>query len=181
MLIQELTTQECLDLLTRARLGRLACTYEAQPYIVPIYFAYYNDYLYSFSTVGKKIEWMRANPRVCVETDEVASSQQWVSVVVFGHYEELPDIPEWRGAREYARKRLLQRNAIWWEPGYARTILHGTERPLTPCFYRIHIVQISGHRGTPEPAMPAGTRTSMTGSNDNGWLKKALRRVRKRT
>ena len=33
-----------------------------------------NDYLYSFSTVGQKIEWMRANPNVCVETDEVTNS-----------------------------------------------------------------------------------------------------------
>ena len=106
MLIQELTREECLDLLDRAHLGRLACACETQPYIVPIYFAYDNDYLYSFSTVGQKIEWMRANPNVCVETDEVTNSRQWLSVVVLGRYEELPDTPEWHNTREYAHRKL---------------------------------------------------------------------------
>jgi nitroimidazol reductase NimA-like FMN-containing flavoprotein (pyridoxamine 5'-phosphate oxidase superfamily) len=69
---------------------------------VPVYFVYEKDSLYSFSTVGQKIEWMRANPLVCVEVDEVVNPQQWVSVVVFGRYEELLDAPEWQGAREVA-------------------------------------------------------------------------------
>ena len=52
MLIQELTRQASLDLLARAHLGRLACAQETQPYVVPFYFAYENNCLYSFSTVG---------------------------------------------------------------------------------------------------------------------------------
>jgi nitroimidazol reductase NimA-like FMN-containing flavoprotein (pyridoxamine 5'-phosphate oxidase superfamily) len=116
---------------------------------VPVYFAYHNDYLYSLSTVGQKIEWMRANPLVCVEAEE-----QWVSVVVFGRYEELPDTPEWQGARTLAHT-LLQRHAVWWEPAYVRTILHGAPRPLVPVFYRIYGLQITGHRATPEPVPPA--------------------------
>ncbi|MGA9725025.1 MAG: pyridoxamine 5'-phosphate oxidase family protein [Candidatus Binatus sp.] len=179
MLIQELTKQECLNLLARLRLGRLACTRDAMPYIVPLYFANDDDYLYSFSTFGQKIEWMRANPNVCVEVDEVVSPQQWVSVVAFGRYEEMPDIPEWRSAREYAHKKLLQRNAIWWEPGYAKTIVSGTERPLAPFFYRIHIAQITGHRATPEHATPPGTSPSTPSSNRDRWLRKILRQVRK--
>ena len=61
VLIQELTRQASLDLLARTRLGRLACAQGTQPYVVPFYFVYDNDCLYSFSTVGRKIEWMRAN------------------------------------------------------------------------------------------------------------------------
>ncbi len=179
VLIQELSREESLQLLARAHLGRLACAHESQPYVVPIYFAYDNEYLYSFSTVGQKIEWMRANPKVCVEADEVASPQQWASVIVFGHYEELPNVPEWRDAREYARKKLLERNAIWWEPGYAKTMLHEAERPLAAFFYRIHVEQITGRRATPEPATSPGTRTSMTGAIGGEWLQKILRPVRK--
>jgi nitroimidazol reductase NimA-like FMN-containing flavoprotein (pyridoxamine 5'-phosphate oxidase superfamily) len=122
---------------------------------------------------------MRANPKVCVEADEVVSPQQWASVIVLGRYEELPNIPEWRGAREYARKKLLERNAIWWEPGYAKTILHDTERPLAAFFYRIHIVEITGHRAIPEPVTSPGTRPSMTGPIGVEWLQKILRPVRK--
>ena len=72
-LIQELTRQASLDLLARTRLGRLACTQGNQPYIVPLYFAYKDECLYGFSTTGQKIEWMRANPLVCIEADEVVS------------------------------------------------------------------------------------------------------------
>ena len=148
MLIQELTRQASVEVLARAHLGRLACAQGARPYVVPVYFAYHNDYLYSLSTVGQKIEWMRANPLVCVEVDEVVSPEQWVSVVVFGRYEELPDTPEWQGARILAYT-LLKRKAVWWEPAYVKTILHGTPRLLVPVFYRIHGRQITGHRATP--------------------------------
>ncbi len=154
MLVQELTRQESLELLTRTHLGRLGCAQGGQPYVVPLYFTYHNNYLYSFSTVGRKIEWMRVNPLVCVEADEVVNSQQWVSVVILGQYEELADTPEWESVRRFAFQ-LLKQKAMWWEPGYVKTILHGTERPLVPVFYRIHIVEITGHRAVPDSGAAA--------------------------
>jgi hypothetical protein len=36
--------------------------------------------LYSFATIGRKVEWMRANPLVCVEVDEIVSRQKWQTV-----------------------------------------------------------------------------------------------------
>ena len=39
-------------------------------------------FLYGFTTEGQKIEWMRANPLVCVELDEVENFDQWTSIVV---------------------------------------------------------------------------------------------------
>ena len=150
MFIQEMTRQASLDFLARTHLGRLACSQEAQPYVVPMYFTHRDGCLYSFSTVGQKISWMRANPLVCVQVDEVASSRKWTSVIVFGRFEELPDVPEWSNQRELAYE-LLQRRALWWEPGYVKTILHGAERPLVPIFYRIHITGVTGHQAGPEP------------------------------
>ena len=151
MQIQELSRQACMELLARSHFGRLACTHGAQPYVVPIYFAFGDHSLYGFTTVGRKIECMRANPLVCVETDEVVSPQEWVSLVVFGRYEELPDTPQWQIARTFAHKLLKQRTAMWWEPAYVKTIHCGAPRPLLPVFYRIQIDQVTGHRATPEP------------------------------
>jgi nitroimidazol reductase NimA-like FMN-containing flavoprotein (pyridoxamine 5'-phosphate oxidase superfamily) len=179
VVIQELTKQASLDVLARTSLGRIACAQAAQPYVVPFYFIYDHDYLYSFTTVGQKLEWMRANPLVCVETDELVSSQQWVSIVVFGLYEELPDTPTWEQERAFAHF-LLQKRATWWEPGLAKTILHGIKRPLVPVFYRIRVVQISGHRASPEPVALSDTRLSRTGSGENGWLQRILRQIRGR-
>ena len=176
MLIQELTRQASLDLLARTRLGRLACTQGTQPYVVPFYFVYDNHYLYSFSTVGQKIAWMRANPLVCVEVDEVVSPEQWMSVIVFGRYEELLDTPEYEGVRAFAHT-LLQRHAVWWEPAYAKTILQGTQRPLLPVIYRIHSLQVTGRRAIPDQTPPE-TRLSMIDSGEDGWLQRLLRQVR---
>jgi nitroimidazol reductase NimA-like FMN-containing flavoprotein (pyridoxamine 5'-phosphate oxidase superfamily) len=148
ILIQELTSEESLALLARTRFGRLGCAQGGQPYVVPFYFAYKNDCLYSFSTVGRKIEWMRANPLVCVEADEVVNSEKWASVIVFGRYEEIPDTPDAQNQRAFAHD-LLTENPIWWEPGYVKTILHGAERPLVPVYFRIHVTEITGHRATP--------------------------------
>ncbi len=148
MLIQGMTRQTSVALLARTHLCRLACAQGGQPYVVPSYFVYNHNCLYSFATVGQKIEWMRANPLVCVEADEVVSPEEWESVIVFGHYEELPDTPEYKLERAVAYN-VLQKKAMWWEPGYVKTILHGSPRPLVPVFYRIQIAQITGHRATP--------------------------------
>jgi uncharacterized protein len=174
VLIEEMTCQGSLDLLARTHLGRLACAQGPQPYVVPFYFAYRDYSLYSFTTVGQKIEWMRANPLVCVEADEVVNSQEWVSVIVFGCYEELPDTPERQSDREFARK-LLQQYVMWWETGLAKTILHGTERPLVPVFYRIRAVRITGHHATVEPP---DTRLLLTDADEGSWLQRILRLVR---
>jgi len=66
MVISEMSAEECRDLLARVGFGRLASAHLNQPYIVPIYFAYDRDRLYGFTTLGRKIEWMRSNPLVCV-------------------------------------------------------------------------------------------------------------------
>jgi nitroimidazol reductase NimA-like FMN-containing flavoprotein (pyridoxamine 5'-phosphate oxidase superfamily) len=172
MMIQELSRQASLELLARMRLGRLACAQGTQPYVVPFYFAYDDESLYGFSTVGQKIEWMRANPLVCVEADEVASPEQWASVVVFGRYEELPDTPEWQNARTLAHT-LLKRSAVWWEPAYVKTVLHDTPRPLVPVFFRIHIVRITGHSAIPDPGAPPDD------PGERGWRRALLRQVRR--
>jgi nitroimidazol reductase NimA-like FMN-containing flavoprotein (pyridoxamine 5'-phosphate oxidase superfamily) len=151
MLIQEMSRQACVDLLARHRLGRLACAREGQPYITPLYFALQDGCLYSFSTIGQKIEWMRSNPLVCLEVDEIESRQKWSTVIVFGRYEELPKTPEYEDARQMAYS-LLQRQPQWWEPAYVKTILHGAERELEPVYFRIPIAAISGHHASPETA-----------------------------
>jgi uncharacterized protein len=105
MVIREMCREECLRVLAGARLARLGCARENQPYVVPVYLAYHeaSGCLYGFTTPGQKVEWMRANPLVCVELDEVAAYDQWVSVIVTGRYEELPETPECDGVRPRAQ------------------------------------------------------------------------------
>src|SRR5688572_6668000 len=111
MFIHEMTTSECREALERTHVGRLACALDNQPYILPMNYALDDVYLYlyGFTTVGQKIEWMRSNPLVCFEIDNVVSHNQWMSVIVFGKYEELPDTEELEKARERAYAHLQKR------------------------------------------------------------------------
>jgi nitroimidazol reductase NimA-like FMN-containing flavoprotein (pyridoxamine 5'-phosphate oxidase superfamily) len=173
MFIQEMSESECFEALTRARLGRLACARDNQPYIVPIYFAYEGSYpfgfLYGFTTVGQKVEWMRSNPLVCVELDDVNNSDQWTSILIFGRYEELPDTPEGEQARLHAHE-LLQEHGSWWEPARASHAHRNSDDSLAPIFYRIRIDRISGRRAS--RGEPDIARTSAAAQNRQGWLRK---------
>jgi nitroimidazol reductase NimA-like FMN-containing flavoprotein (pyridoxamine 5'-phosphate oxidase superfamily) len=62
MQIEEHSKEMSISLLTKLRFGRLACTKDSQPYVVPIFYAYYDGYIYSFSTLGRKVDWMRSTP-----------------------------------------------------------------------------------------------------------------------
>ena len=146
MLIHEMTEDECGTALEQVDFGRLACARGDQPYIVPIYFSYDRKHLYGITTLGQKIEWMRSNPLVCLEIDERTSHHQWMSIVVFGRYEELPDTPEYEYARAHALE-VLQKRPMWWQPACVATERR-EQRP--PILYRIHIDQVTGHRATPD-------------------------------
>lgn len=174
MFIHDMTEGECRHALKHANVGRIGCARDNQPYVVPIYFAYADDHLYAISTIGQKIHWMRANPLVCVEVDNITSHEEWTSVVVFGHYEELPDLPEYKHAREEALALLQRRSAWWWEP--ACVCGDHQERPhsCTPVSYRIHIDRISGHHATPDILQ---TKTSQVRESPvkNNWFASLFR------
>ena len=106
MLLKSLERKECSELLRRVGFGRLGCANNNQPYVVPIYFALESEQLFAFSTEGQKIGWMRENPLVCVEADEIKSEREWTSVLAKGRYEELPDNPR------YAAERLLAHSLL---------------------------------------------------------------------
>ncbi len=143
MLIHDLTPQECAELLERTNLGRLACARAGQPYVVPIHFSFDRERgcLYSFSGVGRKVTWMRENPRVCLEVDDISYKDHWQTVVVFGRYEEIQDSPEETEARQRA-EALFQKRREWWLPAGATTA--GSR--VRHIVYRIHVDEITGRR-----------------------------------
>jgi uncharacterized protein len=147
MQIEELSKEMSISLLSKLRFGRLACTKDSQPYVVPIFYVFHDGYLYSFSTLGRKVDWMRVNPLVCLQVDEIKTAQEWSSVVVFGRYEELPDNPEVKPVRALAHQ-LLQERKIWWEPGLTKEIMESHEGPLLPLFYRIFVERLTGRRAS---------------------------------
>jgi hypothetical protein len=144
MPIDELPREDCQVFLGRVALARLACAMEDQPYAVPIYFAYEPDFIYVLSTAGQKIEWMRANPKVCVLADEILDESHWTSVVVNGVYQELPE-PQFRDERKRARQLLQQRHR-WWINALGERQAKSGDTLIEPLFFRIEVISMSGLR-----------------------------------
>jgi nitroimidazol reductase NimA-like FMN-containing flavoprotein (pyridoxamine 5'-phosphate oxidase superfamily) len=150
MLIHEIPPTECREILSRTNIARLACSHGDQPYVVPVSFEYdrETDCLFSFSMVGRKVEWMRENPKVCVEVEDVGDRFHWTSVVVLGRYEELVDSTEHKALRQRALE-MFERRAQWWLPGAAQ--LTPRERHAV-VVYRIYIESITGRRAARDRA-----------------------------
>lgn len=173
MFIHEMTDQECRSALQEASVGRLGCARNNQPYVVPVYFGFDGKHIYGFTTVGQKIEWMRANPKVCLEIDERISEEQWTSVIVFGRYEELPDEPRYEVARMLAHE-VLRLRPMWWEPAFMSDMHRDTSHSVVPVFYRIHICRMTGHRATPDIGEAADAARLI---EKEGWIENILRHI----
>ena len=148
MEINEMAAGECTAVLEQASLGRLGCSYENQPYVIPIHFAYGSGYLYVFSTPGQKVKWMRANPKVCVQTDQTQNQGEWISVIVNGQYEELLE-PQYTDERKHASS-LLAKRSHWWLNALGERRMRVGDISIEPLFFRIRIQSMSGLRATDE-------------------------------
>jgi len=148
MRIDELNETECREFLSRSSMAKLGCCLNDQPYIIPVGFAYEDNFIYVFATLGKKIEWMRTNPKVCVQVDESKGKSDWVSVIANGEYEELPE-PKFAEERAHARS-LLQKRHHWWLNALAERRIQMRDQEIKPIFFRIQIQSLSGLRGLAE-------------------------------
>jgi uncharacterized protein len=162
MLVEQMTDSQCDELLDRMHFGRLGCVHENRPYVVPIYFAYEPGRLYGFSTLGRKIEWMRSNPHVCVEVDDVLGAKSWNCVIIDGQYEELSNEPRYLSARKRAYE-LLDRRFLGWQAAYAAEQLRHASQPSPTILYCIRIEEMSGRSSRPDlfDAAPAQQRMSL--------------------
>jgi nitroimidazol reductase NimA-like FMN-containing flavoprotein (pyridoxamine 5'-phosphate oxidase superfamily) len=148
MQIDEMKETECREVLSRASFARLGCSLNDQPYVIPVGIAYEPDYIYVFSTFGKKIEWMRGNPKVCVQVDEIKNQSDWTSVIANGEYQEL-DEPRHTDERAHARK-LLETRHHWWLNAMAERRIQRSDQQIGPMFFRICVGSITGLRATSE-------------------------------
>jgi uncharacterized protein len=148
MRIVEISPSECKELLGRVSVGRLACALENQPYVVPVCFSYEPECLYVFSTLGRKIKWMRQNPKVCLQADEIRDHSNWTSVVVNGTYLELSE-PQYTVEKQRARKRLVK-ISDWWQTPLAARREQTSDLAIEPVFFRIDIASMTGLHGLAE-------------------------------
>lgn len=88
-MIGVLTPEEVEAILRRNRIGRLGCSADDHPYIVPINYVYDGRHVYAYSGPGRKVDVMRRQPRVAFEVDEIDNPSSWRCVMAEGLFEEL--------------------------------------------------------------------------------------------
>ena len=88
-MMKMLNNDEARHLFQAARVGRLGCIVNGEPYVVPVSYHLEGDSLYSHSLAGLKITGLRENPSACVQVDEIESDLHWRSAIAFGKYEEI--------------------------------------------------------------------------------------------
>ncbi len=174
MQIKALSIDECRTTLRAVSVGRLACVRYDRPYIVPISFEFFDDALYGFATAGRKIRWMRANPRVCVEVDDIRDRFNWTTVVVEGRYEELTRDSSHEADRAQAL-RLFRAHRDWQFPASAEL---DPSRGRNPVLYRIQIEGMSGRLAFEDEALERLPRIPGM-SRMRRWWKRAAHSVRR--
>ena len=103
--MEVLAEQQALELLNSAKIGRLGCIANGEPYVVPINYFLEDGSIYSHSLPGRKIEALRLHPRACLQVDEIEDDFNWRSVIAYGNFEEIR-IPS---ERRSILTKLLQR------------------------------------------------------------------------
>lgn len=88
-MLRMLSDDEARSLFQVARVARLGCIVNGEPYVVPVNCLLEGDFLYSHSLPGRKISGLRENPHTCVQVDAIESDLRWKSAIAFGNYEEL--------------------------------------------------------------------------------------------
>src|SRR6185436_8223287 len=85
----KLSDTDALAVLREGTLGRLGCIAAGWPYVVPVNYFFDGKDIYIHTLPGKKLDALRANPRVCLQVDEIKDSYTWRSVIAYGTFEEV--------------------------------------------------------------------------------------------
>jgi uncharacterized protein len=141
--IRALTQHECLELLARNHVGRLAFTFHDRVDIQPIHYVYDPGWLYGRTSEGAKLTTLAHHHWIAFEVDEVRGVFDWGSVVVRGTFHRLDE--------EGSATELAERNHAM---RLARLVVPETFTPEDPVPHRtvvfgIAIGEMTGRRARP--------------------------------
>lgn len=106
-MIANLNSNEIEEVLRTQLVGRLGCHADHRTYVVPISYAYDGTYIYAHTYEGLKMNFIRKNPQVCFQVDDISNMANWKSVIAWGSAEELTDIDGRNEAFEKLSARVL--------------------------------------------------------------------------
>jgi len=139
--VEDMAPAEMHALLQRESFGHLGCARDGRPYVVPMHYAYDGKELYFFTTEGMKTKFIEANPKVCLQVEEITDSTHWRSVMVIGQAELLTNAEE----TQRAMKLITERNPSL-TPAISATQLDTWGRAVDIALYRINPELIDGRK-----------------------------------
>jgi|ERR1044072_2419978 nitroimidazol reductase NimA-like FMN-containing flavoprotein (pyridoxamine 5'-phosphate oxidase superfamily) len=142
--VEDMSPAEMHALLQRESFGHLGCSRDGRPYVVPMNYAYDGKELYFFTTEGMKTHFIRSNPQVCLQVEEIIDSAQWRSVMVVGRATELTLAEE----MQRAMKLITERNPSL-TPAISATEVDSLGRAVDIALYRITPEIIDGRQTAP--------------------------------
>lgn len=143
-MLNDLTSEEIDHMLTNQFFGRIGCAAEGRVLIVPVGYYYDGRFIYGLTREGTKTSFLRQNPAVCFEIDEMIDLTHWRSVVIEGVFEELQgyDLDD---ALYLLKNRKIPvfTNERMGYPGVAVPV---DREVVYPIVYRIHINSKTGRQ-----------------------------------
>jgi uncharacterized protein len=141
-----LNTRQIDQVLRSEVVGHLGCFHEGRSYVVPVTYVYDGECIYGHSANGMKLRMMRANPQICFQVDRIENLTTWVSVIVWGEFEELASDAQKEAMRLFLdRMEPLQVSETALSPHRAPAEVPALDLQGQPMmFYRIKIAERSG-------------------------------------
>jgi nitroimidazol reductase NimA-like FMN-containing flavoprotein (pyridoxamine 5'-phosphate oxidase superfamily) len=136
-MLVRLSEEESRSLLKGGGLARLGYVLDGEPHIVPVNYVLDGDCAYIHSLPGNKITALRANPRACLQVDEIEDQFHWRSVLAFGDFEEVREPSE----RNYLLSKILSRFP---QLTPVEAAIAQDAEPPTVILFRIRIDKVSG-------------------------------------
>ena len=140
LLIRTLTQHQCLQLLARNHVGRLAYAFHRRLDIQPVNYVYDVGWLYGRTSEGTKLHTMAHNHWVAFEVDEVRGTFDWESVVVRGSFHRIDPDGSPEEQRAYARALRLVRTIV------PETFAAQDPAPERTVLFRISLGEMTGRK-----------------------------------
>ena len=136
--MESVTREEALEVLANQPVAHLGIVIDGSPYVTPMSYVFDGERILFRTMAGKKLDGIRANPAVCIETaDFDPDTGAWVSVIVRGTA-RLVDDPDTRRdvvARLYEKYEKIMGSPLSGGGGLM---------PLDPYVIEVPIDEISG-------------------------------------
>jgi len=83
--MEQLTREQAFDVLNREPVAHLGIVIDGEPYVTPMSFVVDDDRILFRTMAGRKLDGLRAHPKVCIEVSSYDDETgDWESVMVLG-------------------------------------------------------------------------------------------------